>query len=321
LTVDGRTGRPARGQAATGRPPGDAPLPPPAGAPLRLLRRIISLLPRGRYRAASLFTGRLRRPFVDVVAPYRLGVRLTIDPREEHQLLMWLGAYQPTVVHFLTRTIRPGDTVLCAGLQLGYVAALARTLAGPTGRVVTAEPDPVARGIARRNLSLTDDDRHAPVHVFEGGLSDADGEMTLNASEVLGQSSFAAPHHPRGTVTVPVRRGDDWLRSLGVDHIDVMVLDVEGWELHVLRGLEATLANSPRLVALVEVAGWALREAGDSASALLDFWRHRGYDLRQAQTWGDEHEYGVAGPVPDPAAPLDGDVLCVPTARVGRPAR
>ena len=279
-----------------------------AGPGLRLLRTAAARLPRGRARLARVLSSVLRRSFVDTVEPADLRARMVIDPGDHFQLEMWLGTYQPHVISFLRRNVESGATVLTAGLHVGYVAALAARLAGARGRVFSAEPDPAAREAAERNLALLDEEC-APVHVLTGGLSDSNGNLTINLSSTLGQSSFAAPHHPRTTKLVPLRRGDEWLAGYGVTSLDVLVLDLEGWECHALRGLEPVISASPCIVALIEVCDWALRDAGDGVAALFDCLRGLGFELTWAENVGGQ--YGVTGARADADRIRAGDVLCV----------
>lgn len=281
-----------------------------AGRLHRTIRTLASRLPRGRARTARLLSRLLRVPFVDVVAPYDLGVHLTIDPRDAFQVEIWLGAYQPHVVAFLSHAVTPGARVLCAGLHVGYVAALARRLAGPAGLVVAADPDPRAFACAVANLRLGIPGALAPVHLFAGGLSDMPGELRLYQSAVMGHSSFAAPHQGIEVRNAPLVRGDDWLRALGVSSLDVMVLDVEGWELQVLRGLSDVISRSTRLRALVEVSEWALREAGTTRQALYEYWADRGFTMRWARQACPGAPLGVSGPSLAELSSVDGDLVC-----------
>jgi FkbM family methyltransferase len=286
-----------------------------------VLQHCVIALPRGRARIARLLSDRLRTPFLARVPPFQLGLQLAIDPTDAFQLEIWLGAYQPHVISFLVNTVRPDSTVLCAGLQVGYVAGIARRLAGPSGLVLSAEPDPSALAWGRRNLTLSDESRDAPIHVLEGGLSDANGEMELYHSSVMGQSSFAAPHHADGAVRARLQRGDEWLRSLGGERIDVMVLDVEGWEIHALAGLTDTIARSADIVALVECSSWALKDARSSPAELLGFFRDRGFEVRWAMDQSRAFLCGVWGPIVesgDEAAA--NDILCIGPQRRLAPA-
>lgn len=246
----------------------------------------MSHLPRGRGRAAR-FVGRLKRaPFVDVVEPSRLDIRLSIDPRASFQSEMWAGAYQPHVVKWITHNVRAGDRVLCLGLHIGYIAALCRRLAGPAGRVFSAEADPRALELGTRNMSLGDE-RDAPITVFPGGFGAETSTLQLYQSRVAGHSSFAAPHQSDGKMEVRVERGDRFLMQHECDGIDALVLDVEGWEYEVLRGLEQIVQRSPNLRACIELAPWALADAGTTASEVLTWLASRGIVLQHlhADDW------------------------------------
>lgn len=218
---------------------------------------------------------------------------------------------------FLRRAIRLVDRVLCAGLHIGYVAALARRLAGPHGLVVSAEPDQSARQRAELNLRLSEGAACAPIRVLPAGLSDQDATLVLHKSSVLGHSSFGTQHHEEALVHAPVRRGDAWLAELGADGLDVLVLDVEGWELSVLSGLSRVLSNSPRLRAMIEVSEWALRDAGTSVDALLDLCWNAGLVVQWAERADERAPYGVKGALAKPRGGiLANDVLCVARPRV-----
>ena len=153
------------------------------------------------------------------------------------------------------------------------------------------------------------DARCAPVHVLAGGLSDSDGSLTIHLSSTLGHSSFAGPHQPRTSDVVALRRGDEWLRERGLTALDVLVLDVEGWEWHALSGLAGVISASPRLVALVEVSDWALRDAGCSVAMLLEWLHAHALDVFWAETSTGRH--GVSGARADANEIRAGDVLCV----------
>src|SRR6185312_15372579 len=105
-----------------------------------MLRQMIARLSRGRSRAARAVHYLRRRPFLDIVEPADLDIRLWIDPADRFQLEIWAGAYQTHVVGWLRRTVRPGDRVLCVGLHVGYIAGVCRRLAGPGGAVFSDEP-------------------------------------------------------------------------------------------------------------------------------------------------------------------------------------
>lgn len=105
-------------------------------------------------------------------------------------------------------------------------------------------------------------------------IGDYDGTATLNLPENPGWASLLDPAlTSSGTTTVhtlevPIRRLDTLLAELGVEHVDILKIDVEGAEPGVVRGLIGGPIRP--LVCVVEgVAPGVGRAAGDEAVALL----------------------------------------------------
>lgn len=69
------------------------------------------------------------------------------------------------------------------------------------------------------------------------------------------------------------------LDELGFEDLDLLVLDVEGYELRALRGVEQTLERC-RPVVMVEVNQW-ISHYGDSAEQLREWMMVRGYWLAE----------------------------------------
>jgi FkbM family methyltransferase len=130
---------------------------------------------------------------------------------------------------------RPGDVVLDVGAYTGWsTLQFLRQLRG-RGSVVALEPLPRAyRKLARlRWLGAR------PLHL---GAWDRPDELAIDDAGAGSQLGGA------GEVTVPVRPIDDLVGELGLSRVDLVKLDVEGAELRVLEGAEATLRRfRPRL--------------------------------------------------------------------------
>jgi FkbM family methyltransferase len=65
---------------------------------------------------------------------------------------------------------------------------------------------------------------------------------------------------------------------------DLVKIDVQGWELQVLRGMTRLLERCPRLTIYFEYWPAGLRRAGDSPEALVAFLAERGFGIFEADT-------------------------------------
>lgn len=147
-------------------------------------------------------------------------------------------------------------TVVDIGANIGYYALQPCAILGEQARVLAIEPDPENVAVLRENVELNDyTDR---VTVLEGAVGEAYAEATLRVMEESNLSTLH-PDHSSGTqaaeVTVPVRPLDAWCEQAGIplDEVDVLRMDVEGYEVSILRGADPVLAAADELLCHIEV--------------------------------------------------------------------
>jgi FkbM family methyltransferase len=186
--------------------------------------------------------------------------------------------YDLEMQQFIQQFVRPGDTFIDVGSNVGMIALLAARCVGPTGRVLAFEPNPVAYQRLRETL---DANGLEFVKTEQCGLSDAPGELTLNVLKGhTGMGTMARPHdadqqHVTARHVVRVARGDDVLPA-DLSGPAMLKIDVEGFECHVLRGLPRTLSRV-RPVVLAEALPGHLERAGASLKEMLDLLEGHGY--------------------------------------------
>ena len=149
------------------------------------------------------------------------------------------GLFDLAVSEVLARLIDPGDTVVDASANVGYMTVLAAAAAGPTGRVVAFEPHPDLFAVLRQNVEMTAGRLpSATVDLHNAAL----GEAAVTAQLVLppdfssndGVGSLATVASAGSkAIPVSVTMLDE---ALGEARVGLMKMDVEGFELHVLHG-------------------------------------------------------------------------------------
>lgn len=191
----------------------------------------------------------------------------------------------------------PADAVVIdVGAHAGQFSKLFAKLARQ-GRVYAFEPSAYARSILTRSLTFN---RLTHVSVIPMGLSDVPAELILRTPiKARGGLGFGIAHFgddddPRDTLdqVVPLTTLDAFAEAQGLTRLDFLKADVEGWEVHVLRGGMKTLARY-RPALFLEIFDIPLMRAGSRPSDIWDLLRPLGYRAFKAPTF--EAVDGYAG--------------------------
>jgi len=113
--------------------------------------------------------------------------------------------------------IRKGDRVLDAGASVGDFSLLATEAVGPSGTVVSLEPDPYYYSILSENLQMNKIENCTPLALALSSRTGT-GLAFLNKLESIKQIK---------TSTITMK---DLLKEMKLSHFDVIKLDVEGAE-------------------------------------------------------------------------------------------
>lgn len=163
--------------------------------------------------------------------------------------------YNRAELDFLRDYAPRGGIVVDIGANVGtYAVTLARHV-GADGRVVAIEPHPVSHARLVFNARAS---QLANIDIVQAAAADIDGELMIETDS----SNLGASHvSTEGGIKVPARRLVSILRELGIDHVDALKIDVEGYEDRVLTGFfrDAPQALWPRAVAIehLEHRAWA----------------------------------------------------------------
>lgn len=175
--------------------------------------------------------------------------------------------------HVMDR-LRPGCTFVDVGANIGWFALVASRIAGPTGRVIAIEPDPVNCNLLAGNV-IANGMRN--VQILSMGASNKAGTATLRKSPTnFGDHRMFASGDGRSEIQVTV----DTLSRMIAGDIDLIKCDTQGHECHVFEGLADYFAAGYKRPALVfELWPNGLAASGRSVDALFDVLRGYGYEI------------------------------------------
>ncbi|MEU0689974.1 FkbM family methyltransferase [Streptomyces uncialis] len=207
------------------------------------------------------------------------GVRVAVDTQDLIQRYLYLfGVWEPHMTGWLRRRLRPGDTYVDVGANIGYYSLLAAQLVGDEGQVVAIEASPVFHQRLLRNVVLNG---HRNVRAINGAVSDAEEILTfvLASSANMGANSIVPYEGPtESTFEIEARPLPDLLTAEEISRARVIKIDVEGAEGSVVRGMAQMLPRlRPDAEVTVEVTPERMARLGDSADELMETMKAHGF--------------------------------------------
>jgi FkbM family methyltransferase len=219
----------------------------------------------------------------------RGGHRWALDLREGIDFSIYLlGAFEPGTARALRRLIRPGDVVFDIGANIGAHTLGMAASVGPTGTVVAVEPSDEAFAKLTRNVALNPD-LHSRVRLRQrlmAATEDAPAPSALYSSWPLRPTGPVHPRHGGRLATTAgasVATLDALMAAESLSRLDLIKLDVDGFEALVLRGGELTLRRAQPVI-VMELAPYVHAEAGGSFADLVDLLSQAGYQAVEADS-------------------------------------
>ncbi|MBD0736173.1 FkbM family methyltransferase [Streptomyces sp. CBMA29] len=209
------------------------------------------------------------------------GARFAVDTQDLIQRYLYLfGVWEPRMTQWLQRRLRPGDTYVDVGANVGYFSVLAAQLVGPEGRVVAIEASQAFNERLEQNARLNDLTNIRAVHT---AVSDKQQTLTfiLASSANMGANSIVPWDGPaESTFDIEAFPLPDVLQEDEIARARVIKIDVEGAEGSVVRGMAPLLERlRPDAEVTVEVTPDRMEQLGDSVEELLDTMRGAGFHV------------------------------------------
>lgn len=215
----------------------------------------------------------------------RSGVTIVLNPKDTVVGgLLLCGMYERAETKLFCRACKPGMTILDIGAHVGYYTALALRCTAGQGAIVAVEPDQENFGYLRRTVAANGG---GSVTCVPKALGAERGIMRLYVCSDNRGDNRLCPHEAADqSYDVEVVTADELLGSVGIERVDLVKMDVQGFEGHVLRGMRETLERSRDVVMLLEYWPQGLRDAGtDPKQMLLDL-KYAGFRLFEVGTRG-----------------------------------
>lgn len=197
------------------------------------------------------------------------------------------GTYEGDIAKLIQISLRPGDTALDIGMNIGLQSMRMARAVGEEGFVLGFEPLEHIREKAYRNLQLN---RIKNVRIFPYALSDSAGEAEFAIDKrSWNQGAFSLDGAALGTErqNVYIKVGDELSEIQQLECLRLIKIDVEGFEFNVLKGLKQTLEkHRPRLLFEFDQNYWS--RSTQDIGVCFSFLNAMGYTIYQITQVGCE---------------------------------
>ncbi len=228
----------------------------------RLLKRI--LFDRRRF-------GNRVRPAMRFLLPliphpsvrWQNGIR--IKPVLIHRLWVARSAkrvHEPSLDSLLSLCLRPGDTVIDVGAQIGITVTMAAVRVGEGGKVHAFEPN--ADNYAVLNACLKEN--HLSNVVCNQIAVGAESGSATFAEEAFSGFIQRADPQEKG-VEVPTTTLDHYVKDAGIGKVDFVKIDVDGPDFSVLLGAEGLISRDDAPFVSIECSRYWQRFGAELADA------------------------------------------------------
>lgn len=166
------------------------------------------------------------------------------------------GGHEPFATELMVKhVLRSGMQILDIGANIGWFAFHEAANIGKKGFVYAIEPiadnvDAIKRGIKENNFKN--------MQVFECAIGNKNGEQEIKIMKFSNSASmfnmekasdhykFHAGNWQIGTTIVPTMTLDYFVEQNEIEKIDMLRMDVEGFEVEIIEGAQKTLEEMPR---------------------------------------------------------------------------
>jgi FkbM family methyltransferase len=204
--------------------------------------------------------------------------------------IMFFGTYEPEVRQIFRAVLSARGVALDIGANVGWHTLLMARLVGKDGRVLAAEANPTVRTRLQENLRLN---RFANVELIPYAMMDSEGTAEFydpaadNGDSGSGYIVTNSPQSRRGIIPVETRQVDSVISAARIERLDLIKIDVEGFEWAVLQGGTQTIGKFRPHIIFEYNAEYSSRAKGDQQVLAEFFHKHRYRLFTIRRSWAE----------------------------------
>jgi FkbM family methyltransferase len=214
-----------------------------------------------------------------------------------------LRVYEPSEQAFFAKYLHGDMTLVDIGANLGLYTAISMHHLGAGGRIIAIEPYPPLYEILQKNVAANQNNNRACPRVDTFNLAATPNpaimDLRLNpenrADNRMYHGTYQGKMEEWDCMPVEGRPVDNVLAELGIQEVNFVKIDIQGYEQQALSGFQKTLARSQNVILLSEFWPKGLQESGGSSIEYLQMLSDLGFTLYTL----NERPHGSVTPLED----------------------
>ena len=237
-----------------------------------MIQYIKAILKALRLQGAALRISRLYAETFPTQVITREKIKYKVDLSEVIDFGIFFGGWERGTIDFLRTTIHKGDCIIEVGANVGAHTLLIAKYAGNEGHVFAFEPTEFALKKLRTNIALNPDLKNITIRteLVTDNLNSLPN-LTINSSwKRTGVQAPTRLVEPKG-ISI-----DEFVKTEAMKKLDLLKIDVDGYEFKVLSGARETISNFKPTI-FCELCEYTLNAQNDSIRDIFALLNSLGY--------------------------------------------
>ncbi len=165
------------------------------------------------------------------------GIKMLVAPAVDkgvEEPIFYEGTYEAGSLHVLKKCLREGDSFMDIGANIGLMSITAAIKVGEKGKVYSFEPDKETFLMLYNNIELNGFTNCFPQNFGLGTVAEV--KRLYKANHNRGGASLISTGEDEEFTEVVIETLNDFLVKNQISSIRMAKLDVEGWEIEVMKG-------------------------------------------------------------------------------------
>ncbi len=186
--------------------------------------------------------------------------------------------YDPGFTNFIKSYLKPGDTFIDLGANEGWFSIHASAMVTSTGKIYSIEPQHRLKNVIEKNIDLN---QMTNITVIPLAISETEMEIDITLSPSLNSGSTSIIKNSRSKFwkkqKTNTKRLDTLFEDYQMGHVNLIKIDIEGYEFSAIKSMENLLKNKLVDTILVEFHEKQLSIMNTSEAAIIAYFKELGY--------------------------------------------